>query len=148
MGGKGVHRTPQSVRLRAPGKRKQDFPRGAVMSCPGLGRAQGPGAVRCRLCCVSGSSSVSCPVSMAQALSSHGGGWHEEPPCPRLSSPWSAVGQVLPSCGPSAARSCAGRRVGSARTRWSQARSCCLRRERVPHHAGSPRRCTDLLHGL
>lgn len=51
-----------------------------------------------RGCCVSGSSSMSCPVSIAHALSSCRGVQYEEPPCLRLKSLWSVVGQVLLSC--------------------------------------------------
>lgn len=47
---------------------------------PGPGdSARAAGAARARLCCLSGSSSMSCPVSMARALRSYRGFWYEEP---------------------------------------------------------------------
>lgn len=134
----------------------------AHRGCGGLGGmgfagTGGAGSVGSRGCCVSGSSSASCPASIAPARSSRRGVQDGESPCPHWTSLWSAVGRVLPSCRLSEVRfrwRCDGWPVGSATSGlsagagWSQVGSRCSRRERVPHHAGSPWRCMDLLHVL
>lgn len=136
------------------------LPVGLMKACTGCGGvgcislAEVP-AVGSWGCHASGTSSASCPVSIARALGSHRGVRSEESPCPHLKSLWSAVGQVPPSCRISDVRfgwRCDGWHVAvpplGSRQEQAGPRCCCLRRRHVPHHAESPSPCTDVLRVL